>query len=304
MLSYVKSSLFSSPARVLVNTVNTVGVMGKGVALEFKKRYPAMYERYRELCDAGDFEIGQLWLWRGPDRWVLNFPTKTTWRKPSDPEYIEKGLRTFRENFSGWGIDNVSFPLLGCGNGNLDWETQVQPLMEKYLRGLPIVVYIHVQVEDESFVPEHKEPDLFNNPQVPSSFNEFWRDLRQLAERNPELRLQTFQKGQPFRLAYVSDDSLVLMRQSGNRVHIPKSDLYDLWKRLQLSGSIRSNQAPGRIGREFGLVFPLLAQLPYIDPVEMAGDFDKLSSHPSTGIQLRYQPSRNTSSKTVSAQSR
>lgn len=299
MLNYVNSSLFSSPARVLVNTVNTVGVMGKGVALEFKKRYPDMYERYRQLCERDELEVGQLWLYRGPDRWVLNFPTKTTWRKPSEPSYIQSGLETFVENYGEWGIDSISFPQLGCGNGGLDWGQQVQPIMEHYLRDLPIAIYIHVHVENESFVPEHEEPDLFNNPQVPDSFTDFWRDIRQLSERKPELRLTTFFKEKPFRLAYVSDESLVLLRESEDHVHIPKKDLYDLWNRLQMAGSVRSNQAPGRIGREFGLVFPLLAQLPYIDPLLMADGYDKLTSRPASGIQLRYQPPSGSADETV-----
>ena len=93
MLVYVRTSLFESPAQTLVNTVNTVGVMGKGVALEFKNRYPKMYENYRELCDNGVLTVGKLHLWRGNDQWILNFPTKTTWKKASEYSYIEDGLK-------------------------------------------------------------------------------------------------------------------------------------------------------------------------------------------------------------------
>jgi len=86
MLSYVTTSLFDSPAQTLVNTVNTVGVMGKGIAAKFKQRYPEMYTRYREVCAAGQLETGKLLLYRTPNKWVLNFPTKRDWRQPSRVE--------------------------------------------------------------------------------------------------------------------------------------------------------------------------------------------------------------------------
>jgi O-acetyl-ADP-ribose deacetylase (regulator of RNase III) len=91
MLTYLYTSLFDSPAQTLVNTVNTVGVMGKGVAKTFRERYPAMFKEYKKLCDGGALTIGSLHLWKSDDRWVLNFPTKTTWRLPSKLEYIQQG---------------------------------------------------------------------------------------------------------------------------------------------------------------------------------------------------------------------
>src|SRR4029078_8700192 len=129
MLVYLRTDLFTSPAQTLVNTVNTVGVMGKGIAKTVKERYAEMFRIYREYCDRGELRTGSLMLWRGPDRWVLNFPTKTTWRLPSGIEYIESGLRRFMETYEELGITSASFPPLGCGNGNLDWH-EVKPLME------------------------------------------------------------------------------------------------------------------------------------------------------------------------------
>ena len=76
MLKYVEGDIFNSPAQVLVNTVNTVGVMGKGIALSFKKRYTEMFTQYRDACDKHKLTIGKLILWYGPDHWILNFPTK------------------------------------------------------------------------------------------------------------------------------------------------------------------------------------------------------------------------------------
>ena len=83
MLMYIEGNIFESPAQVLVNTVNTVGVMGKGIALKFKKIYPEMYKNYRYYCENKQFNMGNLYLYKTPGKWVLNFPTKINWRNPS-----------------------------------------------------------------------------------------------------------------------------------------------------------------------------------------------------------------------------
>src|SRR5438094_656515 len=116
MISYVTGDLFSSPAKVLVNTVNIVGVMGKGIALRFKQTYPEMFKEYQVLCEAGQLQIGSLWVFRTPHKWILNFPTKMHWRKPSAPEYVEAGLRKFVATYAAQGITSIAFPRLGCGN--------------------------------------------------------------------------------------------------------------------------------------------------------------------------------------------
>src|SRR5688500_3804660 len=97
MISYVYGNLFESPAQTLVNTVNTVGVMGQGIALQFKQIYPKMFRAYQQLCEAGEFDIGRLFLHRTPNKLIVNFPTKKHWRQPSKPEYIEAGLLRFAE---------------------------------------------------------------------------------------------------------------------------------------------------------------------------------------------------------------
>jgi O-acetyl-ADP-ribose deacetylase (regulator of RNase III) len=144
MITYVEGDLFQSPARALVNPVNTAGVMGKGLALEFKRRYPAMFEQYRDLCEKKQLDVGQLWIFKTPDKWILNFPTKKHWRQKSEVEYIEAGLERFVAIYQEEGIDSIAFPQLGCGSGQLDWETQVRSLMEKYLGSLPIPIHIHI----------------------------------------------------------------------------------------------------------------------------------------------------------------
>jgi O-acetyl-ADP-ribose deacetylase (regulator of RNase III) len=144
MMTYIEGDLFRSPAKVLVNPINTAGVMGKGLALEFKRRYPAMFREYQTLCEKKQLEIGQLWIYKTAENWVLNFPTKKHWRQKSEVEYIEAGLERFVAIFQEENIDSIAFPQLGCGSGQLDWETQVRPLMERYLGSLPITIHIHI----------------------------------------------------------------------------------------------------------------------------------------------------------------
>lgn len=143
MITYVEGDLLKSPAQVLVNAVNTVGVMGKGVALQFKHAYPAMFSAYQAVCASGELKIGKLWLYKAPDKWILSFPTKVHWRQPSRLEYIEAGLREFSARYQEFGIQSVAFPRLGCGAGGLDWETQVKPVMVAHLTPLPIAISMY-----------------------------------------------------------------------------------------------------------------------------------------------------------------
>ena len=142
MLQFHRTSLMSVKSQTVVNTVNTVGVMGKGIAAQFKKRFPKMFAEYKAVCSRGELEAGGLWLWKGSDQWVLNFATKKHWRSPSKIEYIEHGLQAFRTQYERLGIREIAFPRLGCGNGGLDWS-DVRPLMVRYLSDLPISVFIN-----------------------------------------------------------------------------------------------------------------------------------------------------------------
>ena len=154
MLMYVQQDIFKSPAQVIVNTVNTVGVMGKGIAKRYKEIYPDMYKQYQKFCEQHLLGIGKLWIYKSDTKWILNFPTKKHWRNPSKIEYIEQGLKKFVETYEEKGVTSVSFPQLGCGNGGLDWESEVRPLMEKYLKDLPIDVFVHIY-SDKTAGAEH-----------------------------------------------------------------------------------------------------------------------------------------------------
>lgn len=142
MIQYIKGDIFDSPAQTIVNPVNCKGVMGAGLAKQFKERYPYMYYTYRKACDANLLKPGKLMLHRAEDHWILNFPTKDDWRNTSEIRYIESGLQKFVQTYQAHGITSVAFPPLGCGLGGLDFSL-VKLLFEKYLSSLPIDVYVY-----------------------------------------------------------------------------------------------------------------------------------------------------------------
>jgi O-acetyl-ADP-ribose deacetylase (regulator of RNase III) len=146
-LEYRQGSVLQSTLQTVTNTVNCVGVMGKGLALEFRKKFPAMFQRYKYYCETGHIQPGKLYLWKpseGDGQWVLNFPTKLHWRDPSKLEWVAAGLDKFLATYEDRGVTSVAWPQLGCRNGGLDWDTQVRPLMEEKLSNLPIPVEIWI----------------------------------------------------------------------------------------------------------------------------------------------------------------
>lgn len=143
MFKALIGDLFASEAQTLVNTVNCVGVMGKGVALEFKKRFPSLFDDYAERCARKQVQLGQPYVYRGAgQKLVLNFPTKGHWRSPSRLADIESGLDYFVQHYAQWGVTSIAFPPLGCGNGGLEW-TEVGPIMFGKLHQLPIAIEVY-----------------------------------------------------------------------------------------------------------------------------------------------------------------
>ncbi len=139
-------NLFDSKMQTLTNTVNCVGVMGAGIALEFKKRYPNMFKKYKEICNKKLLKTGMLQIFKEGDKLILNFPTKDDWRNPSQMSYLELGLQKLVNTYKDKGITSLAIPQLGCSNGGLDWK-EVKPLMEKYLNQLDIPVEIYVRTK-------------------------------------------------------------------------------------------------------------------------------------------------------------
>ena len=143
MLRALIGDLFTSRAQTLVNTVNCVGVMGKGVAELFKKRFPAMFEDYGSRTDRKAVRLGEPYLYRDPSGTrIVNFPTKDHWRSPSRLADIESGLDYLAAHIAEWEITSLALPPLGCGNGGLEWS-EVGPLIWSKLHGLPIDVEVY-----------------------------------------------------------------------------------------------------------------------------------------------------------------
>ncbi len=143
MATVLIGDLFTSQAQTLVNTVNCVGVMGKGIALQFKERFPEMFADYQARCACGEVQLGKPYLFkRLLTPWVLNFPTKDHWRSVSRLTDIVRGLEYLTENYRGWGITSLAVPPLGCGYGGLEWRV-VGPTMYRHLTRLDIPIELY-----------------------------------------------------------------------------------------------------------------------------------------------------------------
>ena len=146
-MQYIKGNLLDAKTEALVNTVNTVGVMGKGIALQFKEMFPYNYKEYLAACKRGDISPGKLLTVKDQtlegQKLIINFPTKTEWFKKSQYDYVESGLVDLVKVIEEYEIKSIAIPPLGCGNGGLKWE-KVKPLIEKYLsplEGVDIIVF-------------------------------------------------------------------------------------------------------------------------------------------------------------------
>jgi O-acetyl-ADP-ribose deacetylase (regulator of RNase III) len=140
-------NLLTQDVDALVNTVNTQGIMGKGIALQFKKAWPAMFKSYEAACKRGEVTIGHMHVWEtasitGP-RYIINFPTKRHWRARSKIADIESGLDSLTRVIRELGITSIAIPPLGCGNGGLDWR-EVEPRMLRSLKPLTDTVDIRI----------------------------------------------------------------------------------------------------------------------------------------------------------------
>ena len=152
MIKYTSGNLLDSEADILVNAINCVGVMGKGIALEFKNRYPKMFESYKYLCKKGEVKVGSLFVWKDPHtKHIINFPTKQHWRNKSEIEWIDSGLQVLRKSMLELFPDkSIAIPKLGCANGGLSWE-DVKPLIETHLGDLPNIVYIYEGINHATY---------------------------------------------------------------------------------------------------------------------------------------------------------
>jgi O-acetyl-ADP-ribose deacetylase (regulator of RNase III) len=153
MIEFRCENLLASDAEALVNSVNTVGVMGKGVALQFKKKFPGNFKEYERACKQEQVRVGEMFTVKLDSltnpRYIINFPTKKHWRGSSRLEYIDQGLESLVSEIRRLDLQSIAIPPLGCGNGGLSWEGEVRPLIEQALERVPeVTAYVYEPSEE------------------------------------------------------------------------------------------------------------------------------------------------------------
>lgn len=278
MLTYMRTSLLEANTQTLVNTVNCVGVMGKGIAKAFKLREPDMFTAYKSICDQKLLEPGKLWLWRGSEQWVLNFPTKKHWRSPSRMEWVEAGLEKFANTYEVQGVTDIAFPKLGCGNGGLDWE-EVRPLMVRYLSDLSIPVFIHDFTKDIG-LPEHLEQVAVEVRKSVNdlSFHSFTKALDRITKLAPRLRLYDEQE---FEISFCNDTLRIQTRD--HNWSFEEDDLRGVWLSL-LNGLVTKEKAGWTTQ---GAAVPLLAMMQLLPDVRAVQIHRHGRSEPEIAVELK-----------------
>ena len=275
MIRYVEGNIFDSPAQVIVNTVNTVGVMGKGLALEFKRRYPDMFTKYRIMCEKHQLTIGKLMLVHEPDHLLLLFPTKENWRNPSRLEYIEKGLMKFVNTYADKNIYSIAFPRLGCGNGELAWE-DVKPIMEKYLSPLPIDVIIYLGVTPD-LLPEHK--------QIRETMNWLKENAKDLSFDGLRDDIKITCAILPYEFSFGREtvvvnymDGLHFFIAEKEICFVKEDDFYAVWDHIRTESIVAEDDITAN-----KLIYNLLVSMGYMTPVRIV---DEKTGSRSKGFQV------------------
>ncbi len=164
MITYKTGNLLDASVHALVNTVNTIGVMGKGIALQFKNAFPENAKAYTDAVREGKVKLGQVLIVPvnpiGTVKYIVNFPTKGHWRYPSKLSWIKSGLQDLKQKIVETNITSIALPPLGCGNGGLDWN-EVKPVIEKTLGDLTIDIIV--------YEPSSDVQEILKNEEKPSS---------------------------------------------------------------------------------------------------------------------------------------
>jgi len=211
MIELTQANILKADVEALVNTVNCVGFMGKGIALQFKKAYPENFDAYHKACAIGEVQPGRMFIFDlhsmiNP-KYVINFPTKRDWRENSRYEDVESGLRALVADVQRLRIRSIALPPLGCGLGGLDWG-KVRPMIEKAFAQLP---NLRVLVFEPAGAPEAKAmPVRTERPKLTVARALFIRLMDQYLEQAYRLTLLEIQKlayflqeaGQPLKLKY------------------------------------------------------------------------------------------------------
>ena len=164
MIKNTRGNLLAAPVEALVNTVNTKGIMGKGIALQFRQAFPQMFKDYEKACkdervSLGKMDVHDLGGLVGGPRWIINFPTKGHWKTKSRMEDVESGLQDLIAKIRKLGIKSIAVPPLGCGNGGLPWN-DVRPLIEEAFAQVPeveVLLYAPVETPEAVAMPNRTE---------------------------------------------------------------------------------------------------------------------------------------------------
>jgi len=164
MIKNTRGNLLAAPVEALVNTVNTKGIMGKGIALQFRQAFPQMFKDYEKACKdervtLGKMDVHDLGGLVGGPRWIINFPTKGHWKTKSRMEDVESGLQDLIAKIRKLGIKSIAVPPLGCGNGGLPWN-DVRPLIEEAFSQVPeveVLLYAPVETPEAVAMPNRTE---------------------------------------------------------------------------------------------------------------------------------------------------
>lgn len=265
MISFVEGNLFESPAQVLVNTVNTVGAMGKGIAKEFKRIYPEMFIKYQELCESGNFKIGDLFLHKTENKWIINFPTKEHWKNPSKIEYLHAGLKKFTRKYSRLGIHSIAFPPLGAGNGELDFESIVRPVMLEHLGDLPIQIFIYPNRNDP-YAPEHLTPKeikswLRSEPRS-LSFLDVWEDIKLIVANQDTFK--TLSHGTNYNVKIGPESKNLIIKTKSKKIVVEYKLLLRLWQQIRINGFAIQKFVPSEIFDYIWYLIPIFSKLDYV----------------------------------------
>lgn len=170
VITYLHGNLLRANVDALVNAVNCVGVMGKGIALQFKKAFPANFKAYEQACHRGEVKPGRMFVFAteppATPSFLVNFPTKRHWRDPSLLDDIRTGMSSLVEEVRSRGIRSLAIPALGCGNGGLDWR-EVRPVIDSALRqldGVHVLFFAPESVPIAELPTPELPPDLQPDP--------------------------------------------------------------------------------------------------------------------------------------------
>jgi O-acetyl-ADP-ribose deacetylase (regulator of RNase III) len=213
MINVTRGNIIEADAEALVNTVNCEGVMGKGIALQFKKAFPENFKAYARACRAGEVRPGRMFVFATHaitnPKYIINFPTKRRWREKSRMEDIEAGLVALVDELRRLNVSSVAIPPLGCGLGGLDWR-EVRPRIERALAALPgmrVILFEPAGTPDARHMPIRTK-----RPKLTLARALLLRLMQQYSEMAYRLTLLEIQKlayflqeaGQPLRLKYVA----------------------------------------------------------------------------------------------------